>query len=74
MSALSMVRLANGIHFDGRHEPGEGDDILGDRAHAAVNTAVRSEVLGEHCPALTVIITGIFDPAWLVEIEAIAAA
>lgn len=48
--------------------------FLGDRAHAAANTAVRAEVLGDHRPALTVIIAGIWDPAWLVEIEAIAAA
>jgi 2-iminobutanoate/2-iminopropanoate deaminase len=48
--------------------------FLGDRAHAAANTAVRQEVLGEHAPALTVIVTGIFDPVWLVEIDAVAAA
>lgn len=30
-------------------------------------------VLGGHGPALTVIITGIYDEAWLLEIEAIAA-
>ena len=47
--------------------------FLGDRAHAAANTAVRDEVLGKHRPALTVIVTGIFDPAWLLEIEAVAA-
>lgn len=48
--------------------------FLGDREHAAVNSAVRKEVLGEHRPALTVIIAGIFDPARLLEVEAIAAA
>ncbi|MGI8691305.1 MAG: RidA family protein [Geodermatophilaceae bacterium] len=47
--------------------------FLSDREHAAVNTAVRQDVLGDHRPSLTVIITGIRDPAWLVEIEAIAA-
>jgi len=47
--------------------------FLSDREHAAVNTAVRQDVLGDHRPSLTVIITGIWDPAWLVEIEAIAA-
>lgn len=46
---------------------------LGERAHSGANTVVRNEVLGEHCPALTVIITGIWDPQWLIEIEAIAA-
>jgi enamine deaminase RidA (YjgF/YER057c/UK114 family) len=29
--------------------------------------------VGDHAPALTVIITGIFDEQWLLEIEAIAA-
>ncbi len=29
--------------------------------------------LGTHSPALTVIITGIFDEKWLLEIEAVAA-
>jgi hypothetical protein len=38
------------------------------------NRAVRQEVMGERAPALTVIITGIFDEAWLIEIEAVAAA
>jgi 2-iminobutanoate/2-iminopropanoate deaminase len=31
-------------------------------------------VLGDHSPALTIIITGIYDEAWLLEIEAIAVA
>lgn len=48
--------------------------FLADRHHATVNTAVRNDVLGGHQPALTVIVTGIWDPAWLVEIEAMAAA
>ena len=47
--------------------------FLSDRRYATENRAVREEVLGEHLPALTVIITGIFDEAWLVEIEAVAA-
>ncbi|MCV3272121.1 RidA family protein [Roseobacter sinensis] len=45
---------------------------LADRAHTAENSAVRRRVLGSHDPALTVIIAGIFDPAWLLEIEAVA--
>lgn len=48
--------------------------FLSDRSYAAANTAIRREVLGDHRPALTVIVTGIFDPSWLLEIEAIAAA
>lgn len=48
--------------------------FLSSRDYASENRAVREEVLGDHAPALTVIITGIFDEAWLVEIEAIAVA
>jgi 2-iminobutanoate/2-iminopropanoate deaminase len=47
--------------------------FLSDRRDADENGEIRRAVLGEHRPALTVIITGIFDPAWLVEIEAVAA-
>ncbi|GAB2514167.1 RidA family protein [Nocardia heshunensis] len=47
---------------------------LSDRSLAAVNTAVRTEVLGGHKPALTVVLAGIFDPRWLLEIEVVAAA
>ena len=48
--------------------------FLSDRALAEVNTAVRREYLDDHRPALTVIVADIFDPRWLLEIEAIAAA
>jgi len=48
--------------------------FLSDRRYRKENSEVRMEVLGERSPALTVIITGIFDEAWLLEIEAIAAA
>ena len=48
--------------------------FLSDRRFALENRAVRAEVLGEHRPAMTVIITGIFDEAWLLEIEAVAVA
>lgn len=48
--------------------------FLASREHRAANTAIRREVLGDVSPALTVIITGIFDEAWLLEIEAVAAA
>ena len=48
--------------------------FLASREHAILNREVRQEVLGVHAPALTVIITGIFDESWLLEIEAIAAA
>jgi 2-iminobutanoate/2-iminopropanoate deaminase len=47
--------------------------FLADRAHAIPNREVRNAVLAGRTPALTVIITGIFDPDWLIEIEAVAA-
>jgi 2-iminobutanoate/2-iminopropanoate deaminase len=46
---------------------------LSDRRYAGTNSAVRSEFLAGHRPALTVVIAEIYDPAWLLEIEAIAA-
>jgi 2-iminobutanoate/2-iminopropanoate deaminase len=48
--------------------------FLSSREFALANRAVRREFLGEHKSALTVIITGIFDEKWLLEIEAVAAA
>ena len=47
--------------------------FLGDRRHALENSAIRREVLGSRSPALTVLIAGIYDSDWLLEIEAIAA-
>jgi enamine deaminase RidA (YjgF/YER057c/UK114 family) len=46
---------------------------LADRRYIPVNRSVRSEVLGNRETALTVVIAGIFDEAWLLEIEAVAA-
>jgi enamine deaminase RidA (YjgF/YER057c/UK114 family) len=48
--------------------------FLSDRKYALENRKARQDALGSHSPALTVIITGIFDEAWLLEIEAIAEA
>lgn len=48
--------------------------FLSSREYALANREVRNEVLGSHSPALTVIITGIFDETWLLEIEAVAVA
>ena len=48
--------------------------FLADRSYAMANRAVRNALLGDRKPALTVVIAGIFDEAWLVEIEAVAAA
>lgn len=47
--------------------------FLSSREFAVANREVRQEALQGHTPALTVIITGIFDEKWLLEIEAIAA-
>jgi enamine deaminase RidA (YjgF/YER057c/UK114 family) len=47
--------------------------FLSDRRYALEKRAIREAVLGERKVALTAIITGIFDSAWLLEIEAIAA-
>lgn len=48
--------------------------FLSSRGHTQANSKIRQEFLGSHRPALTVIITGIYDERWLLEIEAIAAA
>lgn len=46
---------------------------LADRRWALENRAVRLEVLAGRQPALTVLISGLFEEGWLVEIEAVAA-
>jgi 2-iminobutanoate/2-iminopropanoate deaminase len=48
--------------------------FLSSREYALPNREARQEALGAHAPSLTVIIAGIFDEKWLLEIEAIAAA
>ena len=48
--------------------------FLSDRKYALANRTARTEALGDHKTALTVIITGIFDASWLLEIEAVAVA
>ncbi len=47
---------------------------LADRKYTTINRAVRNEVLAGRETALTVVIAGIFDEAWLLEIEAVAMA
>lgn len=46
---------------------------LSDRRYRAENSQIRHEVLGDHAPAVTIIITGIYAEEWLLEIEAVAA-
>ena len=48
--------------------------FLSDRRYGMENRAVRQEVLGHRRPSSTVIVASIFDDAWLLEIEAVAAA
>jgi enamine deaminase RidA (YjgF/YER057c/UK114 family) len=48
--------------------------FLSDRALIAQSAGLRQEILGNRSPALTIIIAGIYDSAWLLEIEAVAAA
>ena len=48
--------------------------FLADRRYRAENAEIRHEVLADHSPALTIVVTGIWDEAWLLEIEAVAAA
>jgi 2-iminobutanoate/2-iminopropanoate deaminase len=47
--------------------------FLSDRKYALDNRQARQDALGRQEIALTVIIAGIFDTAWLLEIEAVAA-
>lgn len=47
--------------------------FLADRRYADENRRAREAALGGRAVALTVIIADIFDPAWLLEIEAVAA-
>jgi 2-iminobutanoate/2-iminopropanoate deaminase len=48
--------------------------FLSDRRYAMDLRRIRQEVIGARSIALTVIIIGIFDEKWLLEIEAMAAA
>ena len=48
--------------------------FLNDRKYSMENRAARIEAIGDRKPAMTVIIAGIFDATWLLEIEAIAVA
>lgn len=48
--------------------------FLSSRQYAEESGAARRRALGSHAPALTVIIAGIYDEAWLLEVEAVAAA
>lgn len=47
---------------------------LSDRQYRAANSKIRAEILGDHAPALTVIMCDIYEQDWLLEIDAIAVA
>lgn len=47
--------------------------FLTDRNQVVTNRTIRRAMLGEHQPALTVVIVETVDSKWLLEIEAIAA-
>ena len=47
---------------------------LSDRQYRAINSKIREEVLGDHAPALTIIICDIYAENWLLEIDAVAMA
>ena len=62
--------LACGMNFDNLVKV---TTYLSDRCWGEVNGAVRREFLGARRPALTVVVAGLFDDRWLLEIEAVAA-
>ena len=47
---------------------------LSDRSLIAQSDGLRKQVLGDRNPAITIILCGIYHEAWLLEIEAVAAA
>jgi len=48
--------------------------FLSSRDYLELNRDIRQAFLEDHKPALSVVIAGIFDEQWFIEIEAIAAA
>ena len=48
--------------------------IIPDHADVARSRSIRAEILGERRPASTLIVAGLADPKWKIEIEAIAVA
>ncbi|MBB6550498.1 RidA family protein [Nonomuraea rubra] len=56
----------------GVHNLAKVTTYLSDRRYREANSRIRQEILGDHRPALTIIITDIYAEEWLLEIEAIA--
>jgi 2-iminobutanoate/2-iminopropanoate deaminase len=48
--------------------------FLSERKLIAQSAGLRQSILGERSPAITIVLAGIYDQRWLLEIEAIAAA
>lgn len=48
--------------------------FLRERRYAVDDATIRHDLLGAHRPASSVVIADLFDPRWLLEIEAMAAA
>jgi enamine deaminase RidA (YjgF/YER057c/UK114 family) len=48
--------------------------FLASRDYGEANRKIRQEIFGDRSPALTVVIAGIFDESWLLEVEALAMA
>jgi enamine deaminase RidA (YjgF/YER057c/UK114 family) len=47
--------------------------VLSDRKYGPANARIRQEVLGDHSPAMTIIIGGVYNEDWLLAIDAVAA-
>ena len=47
--------------------------FLAERIYAAENRSIRREILGDRRVAMTVVIADLFDPAWLIDVEGVAA-
>ena len=47
---------------------------LPDRAHLMEYRTIRNEILAGHAPTMTVVIAGVFDENWMLEVEGIAVA
>lgn len=48
--------------------------FISDRKYNPQNRAIKKEILGDHTPALTGIICGIYDENWFLEVDVIAEA
>jgi 2-iminobutanoate/2-iminopropanoate deaminase len=67
---ISAILEAAGMSFENLVKV---TTFLTSRDHAEANSRIRRKFLGEHKPALTVIVAQTLESKWLLEIEAIAA-